>query len=75
MLTVTAGACTVTTAVSLLVLSATLTAVMLCVPRAVPAVYNPPVVMVPEVVLPSRELSTYQLTPVLLAFSTVALNC
>ena len=66
---------TLTEALALLVLSATLVAVTVCVPVVGGAVYKPLVLTVPTVALPPFTPSTDQVTPVLLVPVTVAVNC
>ena len=66
---------TVTAALALWVVSATLVAVTVCAPDMVGAVYRPLVLTVPTVRLPPFTPSTDQVTPVLLVFVTVAVNC
>jgi len=55
--------------------SATLVAVTVWDLAVIGAVYTPAVVMVPTVELPPAIASTYQVTAVLVAFCTAAVNC
>src|SRR6266540_1385266 len=71
----TAMAVTVTAALAVLVESASLVAVTVCVPAVAGAVYSPPVEMVPTVGLPPVTPSTDHCTPVLVVPVTVAVNC
>lgn len=66
---------TATVAFALLVASAALVAVTVCVPAADGAVYKPAALIVPVVELPPLALSTAHVTAVLLEPETVAVNC
>jgi len=67
--------CTVTVAVALLVPSATLVAVIVCVPESCGAVYRPAAVIDPVVVFPIPAESIAQMTFWLLEPATAAVNC
>jgi hypothetical protein len=66
---------TVTWALAVLVGSATLVAITVCLPACAGAVYRPLVVIVPAVALPPTTVSTDQVTEALVVPCTVALNC
>lgn len=66
---------TVTVALALADVSATLVAVTVCVPVTEGAVYKPAAVIVPTLAFPPLTLSTAQVTAVLLEPVTVAVNC
>src|ERR1700734_3370937 len=66
---------TVTAALALALVSATLVAVTLWLPACAGAVYRPDVLIVPTVGLPPATPSTDQLTAVFVVFCTVAVNC
>jgi hypothetical protein len=66
---------TLTAALALLVVSATLVAVTVCPAAAAGAVYNPLLLTVPTVVLPPAMPSTDQVTAVLSLPVTVGVNC
>jgi hypothetical protein len=66
---------TVTIALALSAVSATLVAVTVWVPAVIGAVYTPEALIVPTVELPPAMVSTYHVTAVFVAFCTVAVNC
>src|SRR5579864_1125259 len=68
-------AVTVTVALALLVPSAALVAVTVCVPACIGAVYKPVASMLPVLEFPPAILSTDQFTLVLVVPATAALNC
>src|SRR5437016_515013 len=69
------GAVTVTAALPLFVVSATLVAFTVCEPAAVGAVYRPDALTVPAVEFPPSTPSTDHVTAVFELFVTVAVNC
>jgi hypothetical protein len=68
-------ATTVTDALALALVSATLAAVTLWFPACAGAVYSPDALIVPAAALPPAAPSTDQLTAVFVVFCTVAVNC
>jgi hypothetical protein len=66
---------TVTEALALALVSATLVAVTLWFPARAGAVYSPDALIVPAVWFPPATPSTDQLTAVFVVFCTVAVNC
>jgi hypothetical protein len=69
------AAATVTAALAVLVGSATLATLTVCVPAVPGALYSPAVEIVPTVALPPLTPSTYQVTAVFVVPVTVAVNC